>query len=365
MSLSSLVDSLNEAINSKSSSEELGPRERESVISICSKLLHAVESPPETVFRMMMAVRQFVRIARVLTASGILEEVGVQRYKITPAAKLLVEASPIGHIFSFLFDEHLPFLAKMPQYLTQTGFQNPSSLTDGPFQYAYGTKLTFFEWLENHPDRYSNFNSAMTAQRMGRLDRDHWFNYFPLKTLLENFTISIQGSSDAVLLVDIGGGVGHDLIALSSKYPHLPGRLVLQDLPKVVQNIGNLPAGIESKGHDFFTSQPIKGACIYYMHTVLHDWPDAEAVKILANIVPAMGPDSRLLLNEIVFGEVETPLFPAQLDLSMMGAFGSKERTSKQWSKLLGSVDLEIIKIYKPEGASWGGECLIEARKQS
>ena len=40
--------------------------------------------------------------------------------------------------------------------------------------------------------------------------------------------------------------------------PDLPGRLVAQDLPFVVEAVSGLPPGVEVQAHDFFTEQPIK-----------------------------------------------------------------------------------------------------------
>ena len=44
-----------------------------------------------------------------------------------------------------------------------------------------------------------------------------------------------------------------------SKYPHVPGRLVLQDLPPVIDSIQQLHPKIERMKHDFLTEQPVKG----------------------------------------------------------------------------------------------------------
>jgi hypothetical protein len=71
----------------------------------------------------------------------------------------------------------------------------------------------------------------------------------------------IDGSnpdSDPALLVDIGGGYGHDLLAFHQKYPN-KGKLLLQDLPSVVAQKRGFPEGIEAMGYDFFTEQPVKG----------------------------------------------------------------------------------------------------------
>lgn len=72
----------------------------------------------------------------------------------------------------------------------------------------------------------------------------------------------ISGEADAddkPVLVDIGGGTGHELIHLATHYPELRGKLVIQDMPVVVQGITSLPSGIEAVEHDFFAPQPVRG----------------------------------------------------------------------------------------------------------
>ena len=67
-----------------------------------------------------------------------------------------------------------------------------------------------------------------------------------------------SGAND-VLLVDVGGGNGHDLIRFLTEYPSAWGRLMLQDLPNLIHNLEGLSPGIQAKGHDFLTPQAIKG----------------------------------------------------------------------------------------------------------
>ena len=59
-----------------------------------------------------------------------------------------------------------------------------------------------------------------------------------------------------------------------NKYPQVPGRLVLQDRPSVIEGIEQLDPIIERMEYDFYLEQPLKAARAYYMHSVLHDWPD-------------------------------------------------------------------------------------------
>ena len=102
----------------------------------------------------------------------------------------------------------------------------------------------------------------MTGQRDGRVG---WLDFFPFK---ERIARDFKESDGAVMLVDVGGGRGHEVEAIKKKYPSLPGRFVLQDMPATTEQALPVP-GIEAVVHDFFTEQPIKGQSLnHYSLTV-------------------------------------------------------------------------------------------------
>lgn len=80
--------------------------------------------------------------------------------------------------------------------------------------------------------------------------------FFPVE---ERLIAGFEETEDAALLVDVGGSFGHDLAEFRSKFSDAPGRLVLQDLPVVIEQIQKLDEKIERTSYDFFTEQPIKG----------------------------------------------------------------------------------------------------------
>ena len=80
--------------------------------------------------------------------------------------------------------------------------------------------------------------------------------FYPVKErLLEGMT----DNRDEVAIVDIGGGMGHDLVELKKKHPQLPGRFILQELAQVIEQVPQPLEGIEATVHDFYTEQPVKG----------------------------------------------------------------------------------------------------------
>lgn len=90
------------------------------------------------------------------------------------------------------------------------------------------------------------------------------------------------------------------------------------------------------------------GARAYYMHSVLHDWPDNVCERILANVKDAMKQGySKLLINENVVPDVQAHWETTALDMMMLALFASRERTRAQWTHLLeGLAGFKIVKFW-------------------
>ncbi|KAF7619366.1 hypothetical protein AFLA_000994 [Aspergillus flavus NRRL3357] len=131
-------------------------------------------------------------------------------------------------------------------------------------------------------------------------------------------------------LVDVGGGHGHQCIQLIKKYPNLSGWLTLQDLPQAVDQLPKID-GVETMVHDIFQTQIVKGAKFYYLRRILHDYPDAQGIKILKNLRTVMAHDSQILIDEMVLPGTNVPWQATLADLSLMVSMGGKERSKEQW----------------------------------
>jgi hypothetical protein len=152
------------------------------------------------------------------------------------------------------FDIAFPIYAKLPEYFRRFGYKSPSDERDGPFQYAFNVSQTAFDWWAQDPVLSDNFNTFMTGVRGGRLN---WVEWFPVQDRI------LAGHSHHedrdVLLVDVGGGRGHDLNTFIQKFPDAKGRYVLEDLPAVIDDYQGANSRIEPVKHDFFKEQPIQG----------------------------------------------------------------------------------------------------------
>lgn len=256
---------------------------------------------------------------------------------------ILSPSRPHTNIIFAYRGSFLPAVASLPNYLAEKGYQSPGDAYDGPWQYQFQTKDHYFDWTFKRPKESEAFNTLMTISRLGR--GDNWFEFYPVEERLRVQT------DDAILLVDVGGSIGHDVIAFKERFPNLKGRLIIEDLPNVVSEVKDLPAGIETVGHDFFKPQPdtVKGAKAYYLRTVLHDWPNKQSKVILKHIRDVMPRDSVLLINENSIPDTNAPLFSAQGDLSMMAMFASLDRTEKQFAELLDEAGFELVQVWRPK----------------
>ncbi len=50
--------------------------------------------------------------------------------------------------------------------------------------------------------------------------------------------------------------------------------------------------------HNFFPPQPVKGAAVYFLRMILHDWSDAKCQEILKNLRAAASPTSKVVVFE-------------------------------------------------------------------
>lgn len=104
-------------------------------------------------------------------------------------------------------------------------------------------------------------------------------------------------------VVDVGGSSGTHSIATVRKFPNL--KCIVQDLPEVVSTASSaVPDDVKNRltfmGHDFFAEQPVKGADVYLLRWILHDWSDKYAAMILRGLVPALKDGARVVIQEMI-----------------------------------------------------------------
>ncbi|KAL9620385.1 MAG: hypothetical protein Q9160_005085 [Pyrenula sp. 1 TL-2023] len=125
---------------------------------------------------------------------------------------------------------------------------------------------------------------------------------FSTSSLVEGYPWS--SLPEGSIVVDVGGSEGHASLAIAEVNPHL--RLIVQDLPQVVKGAPGSqdPSSLDKSRmafmeHDFLTPQE-QIADVYLLRRVLHGWSDSNAIKILRNLIPALRPGARIVVNDQV-----------------------------------------------------------------
>ncbi|KAI4095372.1 MAG: hypothetical protein LQ344_001670 [Seirophora lacunosa] len=296
------------------------------------------------------------RILRFLAAIPAIKEVGPSLFTANKLTKTLT-VPPLAAGFIHNMITVNPTWAALPAFLEKTKYQNPSDGANCPFQPGHNTPETIFEWFPKHPVNHEAFMLWMTGQREGR---DRWLDFFPFpERIADGFH---NDDPQAVMLVDIGGGVGHEVQAIKHYYPSLPGRFILQDTPETLKRALSV-VSMETMEYDFFTEQPVtvpqKGARSYYLRNILHDWPLPQCVRILKHVAAAMTPGySKVLLNELVIPDQGADIVGLQIDFTMMCGLGAEERSAGQWHDMLDRAGLKVTRIWT---RAQEAESIIEA----
>ncbi|XRM40486.1 hypothetical protein ABZX51_003804 [Aspergillus tubingensis] len=261
-----------------------------------------------------------------------------------------------------------PTLDYWGQYFAETVFPTAAKNVDATATWPDSNKLnetahnlafnhhgSFFDYISQDPARTVEFANSMRAVSTT--------NLFDTSHLCKSFDWSSLGDG---VVVDIGGSTGHVSVSLAENFPSL--RFVVQDRPEVVLNSiqrleeRELPLSVTTRirfqGHSLFHLQPVKGAAVYLLRQILHDWPDQEAVQILRNILPALEPKSRIFIADIVLPE--TGSIPATQervmrcnDLLLHQFTNTLERTLKDWLAIVRQVNdrLRIQHVYRDPGS--------------
>lgn len=59
-------------------------------------------------------------------------------------------------------------------------------------------------------------------------------------------------------------------------------------------------ADVHQTVHDFYAEQPVKGATIYLLRAIIHDWSDKYCLRILRRLREAAAPTSRLVVVDTI-----------------------------------------------------------------
>jgi len=257
------------------------------------------------------------RLLRALASEGIFveEERGV--FRNTPASEILVTSG--WDDFAVLFGG---VWYRAVERLDASG--------RAVFPDVFGSD--FWVWLAEHPAERARFDRAMAQGADTRIER------------LE--TVDWQGDET---VVDVGGGNGSLLAELLKAHPDLHG--IVFDLPETTRDESLFDERLEFVAGSFFERVP--AGDVYILATILHDWHDDSATKILRTIRAAAPDHARLVILDAVVPPGNEAFGPKWLDLLMLTLFAGRERDEEQWRALLAGGGFEPVRF---------DERLIEAR---
>ena len=240
------------------------------------------------------------RVLRALASDGIFEETDPGVFRNTPASEVLTRDGwyDFAHLFGGVWLQAVAALDVSGE---------PS------FPRVHGDE--FWPWLAAHPDERAAFDRAMAQGSQGRLDRLQ----------------SIDWRGDE-LVVDVGGGNGSLLRALLERHQRMRG--IVFDLPETVREERALGDRCQFVQGSFFESVPYGE--VHLLSTILHDWDDRSARRILEVIRAAAG--RRLVVLDSVIEPGNSPDGAKWLDLLMLTIAGGRERTMEEWRVLLGNA---------------------------
>ncbi|KID82224.1 O-methyltransferase, family 2 [Metarhizium guizhouense ARSEF 977] len=291
-----------------------------------------------------MDVDRTRRIMKLLASQRCFQEVEEDVYEHTAMSAFIAQERNIRSAMAFQAEEIFEASSLTAASIAKEPFA--SHATNSAFNLRFGTSP--YQWFMANPERGERFASAMAGLVQSQdtteiRDRFPWAN-------LRNKTI-----------VDVGGGSGHIAVYLATQFPGL--KFIVQDINPLMLSQGpKLPDFIHVQNrvsfmrYDFFQPQPIESAGLFFLRQIAHNYPDDVCVKIFKNFVPALekcGPGTSLLLNDMVLPQANTvpkveEHLLRQLDMAMLNSYAAKQRTLKEFTKLLHEADprLEVVNVH-------------------
>ncbi|WP_307869211.1 methyltransferase [Nocardiopsis sp. B62] len=209
----------------------------------------------------------------------------------------------------------------------------------GPvFEAVHGVPV--WDYMRANPNSASVFDQGMTD----------------ISSQLTRSLVDEYDFADSECLVDVGGGRGRLLSLILTANPHLRG--VLYDRPEVVSQLD--PAlgreGVAERcrveSGSFLDSVPA-GGDTYLLASVIHNWNDADTVRILTHCRTAMTAEGRVLLAEVLVPERPEPARTAKfMDLSMLVHCDGKQRTRSEFAEVAERSGLRLNRVVPGLGVS-------------
>ena len=270
------------------------------------------------------------RLLRASSSVGIFAEDDAGRFSLTPRAHYLRrDVAGSARAWAVMMGS--------PSFWSTWGALEEAVRTgETAFPKLHG--MSNWQYRLQHPEEQAIFDAAMGARSAAATEA----------------IVAAYDFSPFHLLADIGGGNGTLLAAILGANPSLRG--ILFDQPQVVSQAAEIlqPAGITDRcqvvGGDFFQAVP-SGADALLLKSVLHDWDDVDALRILRTCRMAMSAGARVLIVEAVLKGPNTPDPMKFTDIRMLVMNGGRERTAVEFEALLTSAGFRLGSIVPTHSA--------------
>lgn len=263
------------------------------------------------------------RMLRYLASIGIFREDDDGAFHNTPASETFRDGVP-GSVRSMVRQS-------WQDVIWDTYKALPDSLTSGTPAFTLAHKDPFFTYLANNAEQGALFDESMA-----------------MMSAAENSVVaSTYPFGDVTTVYDIAGGRGGLLAEVLKTHDHITG--VLFDQKQVLAEPEHLAAAgvldrCELMDGDFFESVP-GGGDVYLLKRILHDWSDADAIKILKNVRAAMTAEARVVVVDAVIKSGNDPDPNKYLDMGIMTLLEGRERTAEEFETLFAKAGLKLLRI--------------------
>jgi hypothetical protein len=199
---------------------------------------------------------------------------------------------------------------------------------EAAFRCAHG--VDHFDYLDRHPEAARMFHDGMRS----------------LSGQVYAAVIETCDFSRADTIIDVGGGQGVLLAGVLRSFPKVRGMLL--DAAAAIEQSGEVlrAAGVAERcrtvAGDFFAGIP-HGADTAILSRILHNWSDADALRILRNCRAALPERGRLVIVEYVVTDDASGAAAKLFDLQMLVYFGrARERSAQEFRDLLGQAGFSL-----------------------
>lgn len=262
------------------------------------------------------------RVLTHLVGKGVFEEVADGQFALNEGARILLhpivqaglDLENIGGRFAHAWTTLLQYV--------RTG--------ESAYHEVFG--MGFWDDLNAHPEIGARFDDIIGPPGHGMPN--------------PKFDIS-SGWESVQTVADVGGGTGAMLAGVLRLHPHLRGILI--DQPRTVARAQAVIQEVENRvtlaGQSFFDPLPL-GADIYWLRSILNDFPDREATAILSRCAEAARTNNGRV---IVLSGVVPDGTPRGVSIEMV-LLGGKHRSLSEFKEIAQAAGLEILSAEQQAG---------------